>query len=429
MLSSVGSIIALLFGTAFLLSGSGLFGLLIPLRGQYEGFSTTALGFLGTCWAGGFIAGCYLGPRLVRRVGHVRAFGAFAATGAIVSLVNGIWINEIIWFILRAFTGFTMAGAFMVIESWLNERSTNETRGRIFGLYMMVTYASIMAGQMVVTLGDVTTPILFMLTGILFCLALLPTAISTAVTPAPLADVKIDFRNLYANSPVAVFGCLLVGISNGAWGTLGAVYGAEVGISTFQIAVMMSVAVVAGAVAQVPIGRISDHTDRRFVLAGCSLGAALIGLAIFVTAPRIGGVIITMTGLYGLLAYVLYPISVAHANDHASANDFVKVSSGLLLLYGIGTMAGPIFAGLFMQWLRPESLFLATAGAHLGITIYALVRISRRAPVPVQEKETFQTIPAAQPAATPQSVMLDPRADAGEEQAEEAENEKVETAA
>jgi MFS family permease len=413
MLSSFGSIVALLLGTSFLLGGSGLFGLLIPLRGQAEGFSTAALGLLGTGWASGFIAGCFIGPRLVRRVGHVRAFGAFAATGAIVALLNGMWVDETVWIVLRVFTGFTMAGAFMVIESWLNERSTNETRGRIFGFYMMVTYASIMAGQMVVVLGDVTTPILFMATGILFSLALLPTAISTAITPAPLADVKIDFKNLYANSPIAVAGCLLIGVANGAWGTLGAVYGAEIGISTFQIAVMMSIAVIAGAVAQVPTGRLSDLTDRRFVLAGSALGAALIGLAIFVMAPRTGNVVIAMTALYGLLAYSLYPIAVSHANDHASSTDFVKVSSGLLLLYGVGTMAGPIFAGLAMEWLRPESLFLATGAAHLGIAAYAALRISRRAPVPLEEREAFKTLPAER-AVTPQSVMLDPRAEPGD---------------
>src|SRR5690606_34319535 len=135
MLSSVGSIVALLFGTAFLLAGSGLYGLLLPLRGQLEGFSTALLGFLGTAWSGGFITGCFLAPRLVRRVGHVRSFAAFAATGAIVALVNGMWIDATVWLVLRFFTGFTMSGAYMVIESWLNERSTNETRGTVFGLY------------------------------------------------------------------------------------------------------------------------------------------------------------------------------------------------------------------------------------------------------------------------------------------------------
>ncbi len=413
MLSSFGSIVALLLGTAFLLAGSGLFGLLLPLRGGLEGFSTASLGLLGTAWAAGFIAGCVIGPRLVRRIGHVRAFGAFASTGAIATLISGMWIEESVWLVLRFFTGFTMAGAYMVIESWLNERSTNETRGTIFGLYMMVTHAAITGGQMVVVLGDVSTPFLFMVTGILFILALLPITISTAVTPAPLATVDLDLKGLYVNSPVAFVGCFLTGLANGAWGTLGAVYGAEIGISTFEIAVMMSVAVLAGAIAQMPAGRLSDITDRRFVMAGIAGGAALIGLAVFFMAPRTGPVVIIMTGLYGLLAYTLYSIAVAHANDHASSTDFVKVSSGLLLLYGAGTMAGPILAGFAMQGPRPESLFLVTAGAHLGLAVYAAVRISRRSAVPVEEREAFTVLPAER-AVTPQSVMLDPRADSDE---------------
>ncbi|MFC6490676.1 MFS transporter [Nitratireductor sp. GCM10026969] len=413
MLSSFGSIIALLCGTAFLLAASGLYGLLLPLRGQVEGFSTTALGLLGTAWAGGFIAACFISPRLVRRVGHVRAFAAFAATGAIVSLISGMWIDVAAWIVLRAFTGFTMAGAYMVIESWLNERSTNETRGTVFGLYMMVTHASLMVGQMVVTLSDVSTAVLFMVTGILFCLALLPTAISTAVTPAPLADVSIDLKGLFANSPVAFVGCTLIGLANGAWATLGAVYGAEIGISTFEIAVMMSIAVFAGAAAQMPAGRLSDRTDRRFVIGGLAFGSAIVGLAIFLTAPRTGGIIIVMTGIYGLLSYTLYSIIVAHANDHAASNDFVKISSGLLLLYGIGTMAGPLVAGTMMQWLRPESLFLVTTAAHIGLAGYAALRISKRPPVPLDEREAFKTLPTER-AVTPQTVLLDPRTD-GEE--------------
>src|SRR5690606_19069779 len=138
-------------------------------------------------------------PRIVRRAGHVRAFGAFAASGAIIALLTGLLIDPIVWILLRACTGFAMAGAFMVIESWLNERSSNENRGAVFGLYMMVTYASIMAGQMIVAGGDVGTQSLFMITGIFFCLALLPTAVSSAAHPAPLQDVSLDIKGLYAN--------------------------------------------------------------------------------------------------------------------------------------------------------------------------------------------------------------------------------------
>ena len=413
MASSYSQIFALLRGTAFLLMASGLHSLLLPLRGQAEGFSTTALGLLGTAWAAGFVAGCFYAPRLVRSVGHVRSFSAFAATAAIVALVTGLIVEPTIWIILRAFTGFVMAGAFMVIESWLNERSTNENRGTVFSFYMMVTYASLMAGQMIVAASDVQTTTLFMVTGILFCLSLIPTAISTAAIPQPLQDVSLDLRALFDNSPVAFAGCILVGSANGAWGTLGAVYGARIGISSAEIALMMSLTVLAGAVLQMPAGRLSDRTDRRHVLAGSAAGSALIALAIFVAEPRSGAFVIAMTAAYGAFAYTLYSIAVAHANDYAAPADFVKVSGGLLVLYGFGTMLGPIVASVMMEGMRPESIFLATALSHLVLAAYTVLRISRRAAIPPQDRDAFQTIPLER-ITTPATMQLDPRSDAAD---------------
>lgn len=408
MLAAYRPIFALLRGTAFLLAASGLHGLLLPLRGQAEGFSTVALGLMGTAWAGGFVAGCFFAPRLVRQAGHVRAFGAFAASGAIIALLTGLIIGEVIWIVLRAFTGFVMAGAFMVIESWLNERATNENRGTVFGLYMMVTYASIMAGQMIVAAGDVREASLFMVTGIFFCLALIPTAVSSQASPKPLQDVSLDLPGLYANSPVAFVACMLIGVANGAWGTLAAVYGARIGISTAEIALMMSLVVVAGGALQMPVGKLSDRTDRRYVLIGASLASAVAALAIFLFMPRTGAFVIVMTAAYGAFAYTLYSLAVAHANDHASPEDFVKVSGGLLLLYGFGTMIGPIIGSALMTRLQPESLFLTTALAHFLLAGYAAMRIGRRAPVPVGARDAFKTLPVER-AVTPEAGRLDPR--------------------
>jgi MFS family permease len=390
---------------------SGLHGLLLPLRGGVEGFSVASLGMLGTTWAGGFVAGCLFAPRLVRRVGHVRAFGCFAASAAIIALLSGIYIDAISWIILRTFTGFSMAGAFMVIESWLNERATNESRGKIFGLYMMVNYGATMSGQMMVANGDIRSDHLFMITGILFCLALIPTAMSTAVSPKPLTEVQLDLKALYRNSPAAFVGCILIGIANGAWGTLGAVFGAKSGISTTEIALMVSVTIAAGALMQIPVGRISDLIDRRYVLAGVASLAAFVGLMAFIIGPSNGKVIIIMTGCYGALAYALYPVAVAHANDHASAESFVKVSSGLLLLYGFGTMLGPLLAAAAMDIFWPSGLFAITALSHISITAYALFRSRKRASVPKAEKEQFKSMPSVK-SATPEAMNLDPRAEA-----------------
>lgn len=414
MLATYRPILSLLRGTAFLLAASGLHGLLLPLRGQEEGFSTASLGLMGTAWAGGFVAGCFFAPRLVRRAGHVRAFGTFAAAAAIIALLTGLWIDAFVWIVLRAFTGFAMAGAFMVIESWLNERATNENRGAVFGMYMMVTYASIMAGQMIVAAGDVGNASLFMVTGILFCLSLIPTAVSSAAHPKPLQDVSLDLKGLYANSPVSFVACLLIGVANGAWGTLGAVYGARIGISTAEIALMMSLVVVAGAAMQMPVGRISDVTDRRFVLGAASFGSAVVGVLIYVTAPTSAVLVIVMTAAYGALAYTLYSLAVAHANDHARPEEFVKLSGGLLLLYGFGTMIGPVIGAGLMGWLSPEGLFLSTALAHFALAGYTLLRISRRAPVPVEDREAFKTLPSER-GVTPEALRLDPRTPADQD--------------
>ncbi|TIM03761.1 MAG: MFS transporter, partial [Mesorhizobium sp.] len=213
---------------------------------------------------------------------------------------------------------------------------------------------------------------------------------------------------LYVNSPVSAIACVLIGVANGAWGTLGAVYGARIGISTAEIALMMSLVVVAGAAMQLPAGRLSDKTDRRFVLAGLAFGAALFAIALFLFEPRSGVFVIVCTAAYGAFAYTLYSIAVAHANDHARAEDFVKVSGGLLLLYGFGTMIGPLLAAGLMGWMRPESLFLATALAHLCLAGYTLLRISRRAPVPIEDRDAFKTQPAER-SITPEALRLDPR--------------------
>ncbi len=408
MYRSLLAVFALLMGTAFLQAASGLQGLIMPMRGQFEGFSTNQLGLFGTAWAAGFVIGCALSPRLVGRVGHIRAFGVFAALGAAVALISGIIVNPLTWMGLRFFTGFTMAGAFMIIESWLNEKASNENRGTIFGLYTMVSLAAVTFGQLGAAWGDVATPTLFVIVGILYCFALLPTAISTAETPQPIESVSLDLGAIWRNSPIAAAACFLIGVANGAFGTLGAVYGARIGLSNANIAYMMSVPVVAGALMQLPFGRLSDRMDRRYVLAGIAALGVVLGAVMFGIRPTQPSLIIALVGIYGGAAYSLYAIAVAHANDHANSSNFIKVSGGLLILFGLGTVVGPIFGAWAMSAFGPEGIFLVTACSHLLIIVYAIQRTYRRASVPLLGRQLFKTI-FGERAITPEAVRLDPR--------------------
>jgi MFS family permease len=403
------SVLALLTGTLFLFLGNGLHSLLMPMRGTVEGYSETVLGFFGTSWAAGFVLGCIFARRLVKRIGHVRAFSGFISIIAITALATGIFVDPTFWILSRAVTGFSSAATAMIIESWLNERATNESRGMIFSFYISITLLGVVGGQMTVALADINVQTLFLMAGIYYCFAMLPTLVSNAQSPKPLSEVKLDLVALYRNSPVSFFGILLVGIANGAWGTLGAVFGAKAGLATGDVALMMTITIFAGAAMQIPAGRMSDRMDRRYVLAILSGVAFIAGFQLFLIQPGNVMTLLILIGVYGAAANALYPIAVAHANDFAKSSDFVAISGGLLLLYGIGTVIGPTVGGPVMQYLGPYSLFAVTAFSHVLIVAYAMIRSRMRAAVPVGERDSYQSVSSGT-TVTPESLSLNPRA-------------------
>lgn len=405
MIRSLIPLTALLMGSAFLLFAGGMNGLVLPIRGEAEGFSAASLGFLGTGWAVGYVAGCLRTPVLVARVGHIRAFGAMCALAAIAVLLSLLLITPWVWVPVRSMSGFCFAGAAMIVESWLNERADAKSRGRVFGIYTMVNLAASTAGQMVLTLGDASGYLFFVLAAMIYCLALLPTAISATVTPRPLTQVSLDLVKLWRNSPIAVFAVLMVGISNASFGTLAAVYGARIGLSLGNIALFASIPILAGAASQIPVGIASDRFDRRKVLIGVAVVALIAdGLFLFsgVTKPLFA---LALAALFGATVFAMYPIIVAHANDHADPGAFIQVSGGLLLVYGIGSIVGPTAAGFAMASFGATSLFAVSASAHVMLILFALVRLKIAPAVAQDDKIAFRANPLAR-ASTPETAAL-----------------------
>ena len=420
-------VFALLLGTLFLFSRQRTSRPSpAAARRTAEGYSDTALGFIGTSWATGFVLGCLFAPKLIMRIGHVRAFSGFIALICMVALITGVFVNEYGWIALRAATGFSMAGTQMIIESWLNERVDNKSRGTVFTFYTGITLFGVVGGQLAVGFGNPNTPILFMVAGIVYCIAMLPTTVSNAASPRPLQSVRIDLKLLYRNSPVAFFGVLLTGIANGAFGTLIAVFASRAGLPDNRVAFLVTGAILAGALAQVPVGRISDRMDRRYVIAGLAAVAAFAALAILVFKPG-STLLIVLIAIYGATANVLYPITASHANDFARPEDYVKISSGLLLLFGTGTIIGPTVGGPVMSAFGPYALFYVTVTAHLLILAYAIIRSRIRAAIPASDRDAFVPMPdAATPVSTLEGVaMKNPnRAFSGNDAPEAAEERK-----
>ena len=306
LLRALSPVAALLLSAAILLSGQGLQFTLLPVRASLEDFSTVAIGTMGAAYFLGFTVGCLKSGELLRRVGHIRVFLAMSAVASAAPLVHGLVVEPVVWGVLRFLTGFCLASLYIVIESWLNERSTNANRGVIFSTYSMITLTMMAAGQMMTLLYNPTGLQLFVIASILFSLGAVPIALSVSPSPAHPAATKTDIPELFRMSPSGTVGCFAVGLANGAFWGLAPVYASAVGNAVSMAAWFMAAAIIGGAILQWPLGLLSDALGRRKVLvAVCVLGSAA-GLALALLAPRTGvASIIVLGGVWGAFAFTM----------------------------------------------------------------------------------------------------------------------------
>ncbi len=381
---------ALLISVAILMTGSGLQGTLLPLRASLESFPTLSIGVIGAGYFLGFTIGCLKGGELVKKVGHVRVFLAMTALGSAAPLVHGLVISPVAWVLLRLLSGFCFAVLYLVIESWLNERSSNENRGLVFSTYVMITLTVLAVGQMMTLLYAPQGLELFLIASVLVSLGAIPVALSTAVTPEQPTQIEVDLRRLFEISPAGLVGCLVTGIANGAFWSLAPVFTAGVSTDTRLAAWFMSATVVGGAMAQWPLGYVSDKLGRRKTLIGTAAAAAIIATVIIFRHADLGFASINLLGAaWGFFAFPMYAIAVAHANDNAEPTDYVMVSSGLLLAYGAGAVIGPFAASGVITLTGPYGLFLMTGVVHLLLAGYVFERRFRRDSAPADQHIPF----------------------------------------
>ncbi len=367
MLETLRSVLSLLSSYGLLLFANGLFGTLIGLRTKMEDFPTEVVGVIAASYFLGLLSGALLGVRVVSRVGHIRAFAAFASIMSVSALLHVLWIQPWAWALFRMAGGFCMAGMVMVTESWLNARSTNATRGRVMSLYMITNYLSAGLGQLVLPLGDPGNFKLFSVASIIFSVALVPVLLTRASAPPISNPRRMSPSELWSISPLGLTGALCAGSVNAAFFGLGPVFAHDHGLDLSATSRFMASVVFGGLLLQWPAGRLSDRTDRRWVIIGMALAAAAAGAALIATAGRVWIGLYVAAVVYGGVSFTVYSLCAAHTNDFADPEARVQTASGLLVAYGIGAFFGPLAAGVLMGWVGPNGLF------QFAITVFALL--------------------------------------------------------
>jgi len=393
MFAAITSVWALLVGIALLLAGSGLQGSLLGIRASADGFSNLMTGLIMSSYFAGFLVGFVIVPRLVRNVGHIRVFGALASIASAVAVLHSVFVDPVVWIGLRATTGFCYIGIYIIAESWLNDRSTNENRGQILSVYMIVMTAAMTVGPLLLNLGDPFGFDLFIAASVLVSLSLVPVSLTTYSAPRFEEQERLSLRELIKISPLGVASGFVSGATAGALVWLSSVYGDAVGMDIETISFFVAASIVGGVVLQWPIGRLSDRFDRRRILTMVAfVGAACGLLATFVASDDAIAQMVAVA-VVGAFVAPIYSLSISHTNDFLKPAQMVAASSGLLLANGIGGMLGPTVAGGLMQIIGPQGYFWFPAATMGALGAFALYRMTRRASVPMDKQRAFVNIP------------------------------------
>lgn len=396
---------ALFIAVLVMMLGNGLLGSLISLRLSLDNHSSGAIAMVMAGYYAGLMLGSFIAPGVVRRVGHIRAFTAFAALNTIIALVHALVDSPLMWGLLRIATGAGMMGLYMVIESWLNERAESSVRGRVFSVYMVMTFLGLGGGQFLLDTGRQNQLTPFILVAMLYAACLIPVALTGAAHPQPVENLEFKIRKLFRVAPFGVWGCLGAGLANGAFYALGPTFGVREGLEVSQVAAFMGATILGGLALQWPIGTISDRFDRQRVIGVLGFAVAAASMVLVAVGGKLAFALLIAGPVFGGLTFTMYPVAVAHANDHITNSEVVPVSAALILCYSVGAMLGPLGAAGVMDLLGPSGLFVFTGALSLLLGFGALLT-PRRAPVAPEDQVPFVPMPRTSAVI----AQLDPRA-------------------
>jgi MFS family permease len=387
----------LLLGMLLLLIGNGIQGTLLGIRGHIEGYGSTTMSLVMSAYSVGFLVGCYRAPRMIQRVGHVRVFAALAS---LISAALILYAEEPLawaWVGLRFLVGVCFAGVYVVAESWLNNAATNETRGQTLSMYMIVQVLGVIVGQGILNLADPAAYTLFVIASVLVSISFAPILLVRVDTPAFQTTKRMTLVQLFRISPLGCVGTFLLGGVFAAIFGMSSVFGTARGLSVSQISAFVATMYIGGLVCQFPIGWLSDRMDRRWLILGLTLGGAVITLVAGLVSGTFGAVL-AVGFVIGGVANPLYALLIAYTNDFLEAADMAAASAGLLFIYALGAMSGPLVIGALMDAFGANAYFVYVAVLFAAIAGYAGYRMTRRA-APEATAPYAPVLPSASPVA------------------------------
>jgi MFS family permease len=369
---------ALFLSITLLQLSSGSIGPLDALSGFALNFSKTEIGLMGSAQFLGFFVGCWWAPRILGTVGHARGFAAFAACGAIGAIAHPMFLDPMVWAGLRIMTGLCVAGCYTIIEAWLQAKVTNQSRGRVMGVYRVVDIVASSSAQLMIGVLEPASYISYNFLAILCCACLLPLTLTTTQQPVTPDAPRLRPIKTAKISPLGAAGVVVAGLTASSFRMVGPIYGKEVGLTASQIGYFLATVLIGGALAQFPVGWLADKFDRRWVMIGLSASSVLVCGSIAAIGSTEMVVIYSGALLFGMVTFPIFSVSTAHTNDFSDPDNAVEVNASLMFIYGIGAIFSPLVTSSLIDRFGPPAFFGFIAIAHLLLVVFSIARMRAR---------------------------------------------------
>jgi len=393
------AVASVIVSMALIAVGNGLMFAYIPVRLGAEGFAPTWAGGILTGMSAGGIAGCLLTGTIVRRIGHARAYMVLSALIVLSNAGIAAKADPVVWIAARALYGFTMCALFIVSQSWLNDAVGNAIRGRVMAVFYVSYVVSMGLGSFMMgwlDIGTAQAPFV----GIVFtALSMLPVGMTRLAQPPAPQAASVALRRAWQISPVGITGMFAVGGLSMMIAGFAPIHATAKGFSQQEVAALMVAMPLGTLLLQIPFGWISDRTDRRYVLTAASLLVAVAGIAAarFDAATLI--VVLLIYVIWSGAAESIYSLASAHANDRASKEDLVALSSTMLFAWAVSGFAIPALGTTLTAFYGTQSFIYVAIAIALIYAIFVVWRVMSARAVPAAETGSFAPMTAQAPLA------------------------------
>lgn len=395
---------SLFLSITFLAIGYGIMITYIGVYLKQAGVSSFSIGLINSAFFLGAIASSIFSQKIISTIGHIRSFASFAALMVIAFLLHSVYLNEFFWGFLRLISGFSFYALLIIVESWLNEKSSNSQRGQILAIYTIIFYLSTALGQLFLTIPKDSEFFVFTVGSVLVLFSLITIAMTKIKEPILKPFEQYSFPKLYSIVPLALTGSFIGGFFVGSFFTMLPLTILHKFDSTTILSIFMSLTLIGGLVSQWPIGKLSDKYGRRKLIAFCGFFTAFVSL-LFIIVPELNSYYYILALLLGVTIFAIYPLSLARANDVLDENkDMVEISRALLFAYGAGSFISPIILGIIFTFLNYEAIFFIylTIGFFLGLYSLSRKRVAD------DDMSVFVNFPVT---SGPVVAQMDPRQD------------------